>query len=107
MRGSQFDAVISTFGVMFAGQPEAAASELARVVRPGGRVVLATWKPDSNVFHMLGIMKKHMAPSAQPAPPSPFAWGSLDRVRELLGKTFQLEFEDGTNVFRYGSGQQA
>src|SRR6187431_365514 len=39
-----FDAVISTFGVMFTGKPEAAAAELARVVRKGGRVVLSTWK---------------------------------------------------------------
>src|SRR5260221_6713235 len=41
-----FDGVVSTFGVMFVGRPEAAAGELARVVRKGGRVVLATWKSD-------------------------------------------------------------
>lgn len=103
----EFDAVISTFGAMFATEPKAVAAELARVVRPGGRVVLATWKPDSNVFHMFGVMKPFMAPPAQPAPPSPFEWGKPGRVQELLGEAFELTFEDGTNRFRYGSGEEA
>ncbi len=103
-----FDAVISTFGVMFATQPEAAAAELARVVRPGGRVVLATWKPDSNVFRMFGLMKKFMTPpSSQQSPPSPFEWGKVERIQQLLGGSFALRFEEGTNRFRYGSGEQA
>ena len=33
---ASFDAIVSTCGVMFASRPEAAAKELARVVRPGG-----------------------------------------------------------------------
>jgi len=102
-----FDGVISTFGVMFVSRPEAAAAELARVVKPGGRVVLTTWKPDSNVFHMFGVMKKFMAPPPHAPPPSPFEWGKRERIQELLGSRFDLRFEDGTNRFRYGSGQQA
>jgi SAM-dependent methyltransferase len=102
-----FDGAVSTFGVMFAGKPESAAAELARVVRKGGRVVLATWKNDSNLFHMFGVMKKFMPPPPQPPPPSPFEWGKEERVRELLGASFELEFEEGTNQFRYASGEQA
>ncbi len=98
-----FDAVISTFGVMFAGKPEAAAAELARVVKKGGRVVLSTWKDDSNVFNMFAVMRKFMPPP----PPSPFAWGKRERLTELLGESFTLGFESGTNRFRYGSGKQA
>ncbi len=104
---ASFDAVVSTFGVMFAGNPEAAAAELARIVPKGGRVVLATWKNDSNVFHMFGVMKKFMPAPAQPAPPSPFAWGRTERIQELLGASFDLRFEEGTNHFRYASGEQA
>ena len=102
----EFDAVISTFGVMFVSKPEAAAAELARVVKPGGRVALATWKPDSNVFQMFGVMKKFMATPPTP-PPSPFEWGKTTRIEELLASTFELRFEAGTNWFRYGSGEQA
>ena len=102
-----FDGVVSTFGVMFAGRSEAAASELARVVRKGGRVVLATWTQDSNVFNMFTVMKRFMPPPPQPAPPSPFEWGKRERLAELLGGAFELKIEEGTNQFRYGSGEQA
>jgi SAM-dependent methyltransferase len=99
--------VISTFGVMFVSKPEAAAAELARVVRKGGRLVLATWKDDGNVFNMFGVMKKFMPAPPQPPPPSPFAWGKIERLKELLGQNFDLKFEEGTNHFRYGTGEQA
>ncbi|MDF3066841.1 MAG: UbiE/COQ5 methyltransferase [Polyangiaceae bacterium] len=102
----ELDAVISTFGVMFASKPETAAAELARVVKPGGRVVLSTWKPDGNVAAMFGVMKPFMATPPQPAP-SPFAWGKEERIQELLGGGFDLSFEEGTNRYRYGSGEQA
>jgi SAM-dependent methyltransferase len=102
-----FDGAISTFGVMFAGRPEAAAAELARVVKPGGRLVLTTWKHDSNLFHMFAVMKKFMPAPPQPPPPSPFAWGRRERLLELLGADFELSFEAGTNTFRYGSGEEA
>ncbi len=102
-----FDGIISTFGVMFVGKPEAAAAELARTVRKGGRLVLATWKHDSNVFHMFGVMKKFMPAPPQPPPPSPFEWGKYERLEQLLGEHFELKFEEGTNRYRYGSGEQA
>ena len=66
----EFDAVISTCGVMFASRPEAAAAELARVTRKGGRVALTTWLPDSNLFKMFLVMKPYMPPPPNPAPPS-------------------------------------
>jgi SAM-dependent methyltransferase len=102
-----FDAVISTFGVMFVGKPEAAAAELARVIKKGGRLTLSTWAHDGNIFNMFGVMKKFMAPPPSPPPPSPFEWGKFERLQQLLGESFQLEFEAGTNWFRYGSGEQA
>jgi SAM-dependent methyltransferase len=102
-----FDGVISTFGVMFVGKPEAAAAELARVVKKGGRLVLSTWRHDSNLFHMFGVMKSFMPPPPQPPPPSPFAWGRPERLHELLGANFDLQIEEGTNHFRYASGEQA
>jgi SAM-dependent methyltransferase len=93
-----FDAVISTCGVMFATRQEAAAAELARVCRKGGRIALTTWTPDGNVFGMFSVMKRYM-PAAS-APRSPFEWGRIERVRELLGSAFQLRFEHGVSYYR-------
>jgi len=105
LEDATLDAVVSTFGVMFASQPERAASELGRVVKPGGRVVLATWAEDGNVAVMFGILRRFMP--TPPAGPSPFAWGRPDRMRELLGASFELDFEPGINCFRYPSGESA
>jgi SAM-dependent methyltransferase len=103
----RFDVVISTFGVMFASQPDAASGELARVVKKGGRVGITTWKPDSTVFEMFMVMKPYLPEPPSPPPPSPFAWGSRDRVRELLGGSFVLGFEDGVSCFRAPSAEGA
>jgi SAM-dependent methyltransferase len=101
----EFDAVVSTFGVMFATRPEAAAAELARIVRPGGRLALTTWTPDSGVFGMFQVMKRYMPPPPSPAPRSPFEWGRVERLRELLGSAFALRFEKGTSFYREPSGE--
>jgi len=96
---ASFDAVVSTFGVMFATRPEVAANEIARVCRKGGRIALTTWRPDSNVFEMFKVMRAYMPPPPTPAPPSPFAWGSRDRVKELLGSNFTFGFEEGVTIY--------
>lgn len=93
-----FDGVISTFGVMFASCPEAAAAELARVCKRDGRIALATWLPDSSVFKMFLVMRPFMPPSPSPAP-SPFEWGNKDRVRALLSHAFDLGFEEGIATY--------
>jgi SAM-dependent methyltransferase len=103
----EFDAVVSTFGVMFASRPEAAALELARVCRKGGRIALATWAPQSMVVKMFEVMKRYMPPPPNPAPPSPFDWGRTERIRELLGSAFHLRCEQGVSYYREPSGESA
>jgi SAM-dependent methyltransferase len=102
-----FDAVVSTFGVMFASRPEAAAAELARVCKSGGRIALTTWTADGNVAEMFTIMKRFMPPPAAAAPPSPFEWGRIERVRSLLGRAFVLRFEEGMSYYREPSSDAA
>jgi SAM-dependent methyltransferase len=103
----EFDAVVSTCGIMFASRPEAAAAEIGRVTRKGGRIALTTWLPDSNLFKMFLVMKPYMPPPPNPAPPSPFEWGKAEGVRELLGDVFDLRFEKGTSFYREPSGEAA
>ena len=100
-----FDAVISTFGVMFVSNPDAAAAELSRVCKPGGRIGLTTWPPDGTIAGLFKVMKNYMAAPASPAPPSPFEWGSRERVQQLLGPSFDLHFETGTTILREPSGE--
>jgi SAM-dependent methyltransferase len=102
-----FDAVISTFGVMFAQRPEDAARELARVCRKGGRLALATWTTDGNVFEMFKVMKAFMPQPAGNPPPSPFEWGNPARVSALLGDAFDLTFEKGMSFYREPDGLAA
>ena len=103
----EFDAVVSTCGIMFASRPEAAAAEVARVVRKGGRVAITTWLPDSNLYKMFMVKKPYMPAPPNPAPPSPFEWGRAERVRELLEGAFELQFERGTSFYREPSGEAA
>lgn len=103
----EFDAVVSTFGVMFATRPEAAAAELSRVCRKGGRIALTTWLADSTLFRMFELMKRYMPAASGPAPRSPFEWGRPERIRELLGHAFQLRFEQGVSYYREPSAEAA
>jgi len=100
-----FDVVSSTCGVMFAPDHEATARELARVVKPGGRIGLANWTPAENG---LAALFKLMRPY-QPAPPEgvgfPFAWGDEQHVDELLGESFDLEIEPGISPLGLPSGE--
>jgi len=102
-----FDAVLSTFGVMFVRDPEAAATELARVCRPGGRVGLTTWPAAGTIAGMFKVMKPYMPEPPASPPPSSFEWGSKDYVRQLLGTAFDLRFETGTTVLRVSDGLAA
>ncbi len=104
---ASFDGVISTFGVMFVSKPEAAAAELARVCKPGGRLALTTWLPDSTIAGLFGVMRPYMPAAPSPPPPSPFAWGARERLQELLGRAFDLKFEPGVTVMREPSGEAA
>jgi SAM-dependent methyltransferase len=106
-RDGEFDAVVSTFGIMFASRPEVAAGELARVCRTGGRIALTTWTSDSNLFRMFEVMRRYMAPPSGPAPHSPFEWGRTDRIKELLSTAFRLRFERGVSYYREPSGEAA
>jgi len=102
-----FDGVTSTYGVMFAARPEDAARELTRVCKKGGRLGLLTWVPGGPVEGFFAMMKPYLPPQPSPVPPSPFAWGRPERVRELFGQSFDLGFEVDTTMLRVPSGQRA
>src|SRR5262245_12305220 len=69
-----FDAVVSTFGVMFTPDQERAAAELLRVCRPGGRIGLANWTPDGFVGRLFAVIGRYVPPPAGIR--SPALWGT-------------------------------
>jgi ubiquinone/menaquinone biosynthesis C-methylase UbiE len=98
-----FDALTSTFGVMFVNNPEAAAAEMARVCKKGGRIGLTTWFPEGTIYGLFKLMKPYQTTPAIP-PPSPFLWGTKERITELLGSYFDLKFETGVTYLREPGG---
>jgi SAM-dependent methyltransferase len=80
---SSFDVVTSTFGAMFAPDQEATASELMRVLRPGGRLGMSNWTPDSWVGELFRLLSRYVPPPAGVLPPA--AWGTLERLENLIG----------------------
>jgi ubiquinone/menaquinone biosynthesis C-methylase UbiE len=89
---ASFDKVVSSVAMIFAPDHEAAACELARVTRPGGRVAFSAWTPEGAIGEMLKVFA-----AFQPPPPPgagvPIAWGREDYVRTKLGEAFDLQIE--------------
>jgi ubiquinone/menaquinone biosynthesis C-methylase UbiE len=79
-----FDVVLSRFGAMFFADPPAAFANLARALRPGGRLVLLVWQDrDRNEWY--SILHDAVAPGTTPPPAGPhFSLGDPGRTRALL-----------------------
>jgi ubiquinone/menaquinone biosynthesis C-methylase UbiE len=98
---ASFDVVLSTFGVMFTPNQDKAARELLRVCRPGGKIGLANWTPESFIGQMFRVLGKYVPPVAGVAPPS--LWGTKARLDTLFGSQAVVATESRTFVFRYKS----
>jgi SAM-dependent methyltransferase len=89
-RDAAFDVVTSGFGVIFAPDQHAAASELARVTAPGGQLGLTAWLHGGAVNRMFAVQRTYMPPPPDGAG-SPFDWGRRDHVQSLLSDAFDLD----------------
>ena len=99
---ASFDAVLSTFGVMFTPNQDKAASELARVCKPGGRIGLANWTPESFIGQLFKTIGKYIPPAL--GVKSPALWGTKARLEELFGKTAkEIRTASRQFTFRYRS----
>jgi SAM-dependent methyltransferase len=82
------DGVLCRFGYMLMADPAAALSETRRVLRPGGRLVLAVWAaPERNPFFTLiasTLVERGHVVRPPDGVPNPFSMASPDRTRSLL-----------------------
>jgi ubiquinone/menaquinone biosynthesis C-methylase UbiE len=82
-----FELSISIFGAMFGPRPFDVAREMARVTKPGGRVVMGNWIPNDPTF-VSQLLK--VSSAFTPPPPagfiSPMLWGVESDIVERFGK---------------------
>ena len=103
-RDASFDAVVSTFGVMFTPNQDKAAAEMLRVCKPGGKIGMANWTPDGFIGQVFKAVGKHMPPPAGVR--SPILWGTRARLDELFGaQASAIEAPPRDFIFRYRSAQ--
>ena len=96
---ASYDVVLCREGLMFAVDPELAAREIARVLRPGGRTALAVWGPREQnpwlgcVFD--AVSAQFERPMPPPGIPGPFSLGDAGRLEQVLaGELERVEVEE-------------
>ncbi|MCB1859551.1 MAG: class I SAM-dependent methyltransferase [Gammaproteobacteria bacterium] len=95
-----FDHVVSTFGVMFSPDQARAAAELLRVCKPGGKIGLANWTPESFVGQLFKLIGRYLPPPA--GLDSPALWGTESFLtRHYAGRVSAIQVETKTFMFRY------
>ncbi|MEP0943845.1 MAG: class I SAM-dependent methyltransferase [Rhizobiaceae bacterium] len=101
---AEFDGITSAFGVMFAPDQPASASELIRVCKAGGKIALANWTPTSFVGRMCATIGRHMSPS--PGFKAPANWGRVEWIEQHLTPSASAIFNTPKVYnFRYKSAQ--
>jgi ubiquinone/menaquinone biosynthesis C-methylase UbiE len=96
-----FDAVLSTFGVMFTPNQEQAARELMRVCKPGGKIGLANWTPDGFIGQLFKTLGKYVPPA--PGVKSPALWGTKAHLQSMFGAGGNVAVTGQHFAFRYKS----
>ncbi|MGH2636716.1 MAG: class I SAM-dependent methyltransferase [Actinomycetota bacterium] len=99
---ASFDAVLSTFGVMFAADQPKAASEMLRVCRPGGTIGMANFTSASLAMGFMRVSARYRPPPRRVGTPT--TWAMVDGLRDLFGDAIaSLEVNLRSVIFRYRS----
>jgi SAM-dependent methyltransferase len=103
---NSFDFVLTMFGAMFAPRPHDVATEMVRVTRSGGRIVMGNWIPGDPTL-VAQILK--ISAAYTPPPPegfvSPVTWGVEANVLDRFGAAgiapAQISCTPATWLFRH------
>jgi SAM-dependent methyltransferase len=97
----EFDVVVSAFAFIWAPDHANVAAELARVLRPGGRLGFTAWKPEPKLSELYRRFTDEPLEGREST-----EWGREDHVETMLGEEFELEFDDGTLWLDAESGEE-
>lgn len=109
------DLVISRFGTMFFADPVAAFVNIAKALRPGGRILFASWaaaaqNPWSHIAKAAATDRLGSLPPDPPRTPGQFAFAEIDYVTGILDKaglTGTEGAETDTHLFIPGTAEDA
>ena len=82
-----FDCVVSQFGMMFFMDKNAAANEMIRVLKPGGRLAVAVWNSiDNNPAYgdIIAVLDEQVSTAAGDALRLPYSFGDTDEVTNVF-----------------------
>lgn len=97
-----FDVAMSAFGVMFTPDHRRSSGEMLRVVRPGGRIVLANWTPEGFIGELFKVVGALVPPPAGLKPA--VLWGTETHMVQLFGsQASDIRCERRQFNFRYES----
>lgn len=112
---SSVDAVTSSFGSMFC-DPTTGPAEWARILRPGGELVMTAWNQEGFLATMTDAMTESVNPGGSKQTPPHLAWGITEVAHERLSQWFENiniehreldwafeSIEDGMQLYREGS----
>lgn len=87
---NSFDVAISCFGFQIVTDPEAAAKEILRVLKPGGRAGFTVWSTGDRtpaLDVLVGPMMEYATPDEEGYLPTPYELGGPDELVNMLKET--------------------
>lgn len=97
---ASFDIVMSTFGAIFAPNPEKTAAEMARVCRQGGKIAMANWTPEGMLGKLFRILARYSPMEIQVD--LPISWGDESILKQRL-ETYVTDLEVRRRLVRFRS----
>ena len=88
---ASYDIVSSSVAAIFAPDHGRVASELGRVLQPGGRLAMTAWTADGRIGEFFRILAKYAPPTVEGAG-NAMTWSDPAYAATLLGGSFELTF---------------
>ena len=101
-----FDVVVSAFMLMFVSEPEKVLSEMRRVLKPGGRLVVSVWQGlENNIVYdkLVETIREVAGDEFADSVAWPFTMGHTDRLERIFNSAgldrVDVSEHDGTANF--------